>query len=64
MIAIIFLLKKFEQKLKTFLFEQNHLGLIVIDYLQLMQLTTNNYENRAQEISKITRNLKNLARGI
>ena len=27
-----------------------------------MQLTTNKYENRAQELSKITRNLKNLAR--
>ena len=54
--------KEIRTKLKTFLFEQNHLGLIVIDYLQLMQLTTNNYENRAQEISKITRNLKNLAR--
>lgn len=54
--------KEIRTKLKTFLFEQNKLGLIVIDYLQLMQLTTNNYENRAQEISKITRNLKNLAR--
>ncbi|HEX9763469.1 MAG TPA: replicative DNA helicase [Acidimicrobiia bacterium] len=36
------------------------LGLVVIDYLQLMQATTR--ENRQQEISEITRNLKNLAR--
>lgn len=36
------------------------LGLIVIDYLQLMQ--ANRAENRQQEISEISRNLKNLAR--
>ncbi len=36
------------------------LSLVVIDYLQLMQAS--NRENRQQEISEITRNLKNLAR--
>lgn len=36
------------------------LSLIVIDYLQLMEAS--NRENRQQEISEITRNLKNLAR--
>jgi replicative DNA helicase len=36
------------------------LSLVVIDYLQLMEAT--NRENRQQEISEITRNLKNLAR--
>ncbi len=36
------------------------LSLIVVDYLQLMQATSR--ENRQQEISEITRNLKNLAR--
>ena len=36
------------------------LGLVVVDYLQLMQATK--AENRVQEISEITRNLKNLAR--
>ena len=36
------------------------LSLIVVDYLQLMQGTAR--ENRQQEISEITRNLKNLAR--
>jgi replicative DNA helicase len=36
------------------------LSLIVVDYLQLME--SSNRENRQQEISEITRNLKNLAR--
>ena len=36
------------------------LGLVVVDYLQLMEAS--NRENRQQEISEITRNLKNLAR--
>lgn len=36
------------------------LSLVVVDYLQLMEAT--NRENRQQEISEITRNLKNLAR--
>ncbi len=42
--------------------EQN-LGLIVIDYLQLMQGNTRS-ENRQQEISEISRSLKALAREI
>ena len=33
---------------------------MVVDYIQLMQAT--NRENRQQEVSEITRNLKNLAR--
>jgi replicative DNA helicase len=37
------------------------LDLIVIDYMQLMQLT-NNSENRATELSEISRSLKALAR--
>lgn len=49
-------------KLKTFLFEQNKIGLIIIDYLQLMQIKTNTSDNRAQELSQVTRSLKNLAR--
>ncbi|MFB3109709.1 MAG: replicative DNA helicase, partial [Acidimicrobiia bacterium] len=36
------------------------LSLVVVDYLQLME--SPNRENRQQEISEITRNLKNLAR--
>lgn len=39
------------------------LDLIVIDYLQLMQLSTRN-ENRQQEISEISRNLKGIAKDL
>lgn len=49
-------------KLKTMIFEQNKLGLIIIDYLQLMQDSKLKSENRAQELSQITRSLKNIAR--
>ena len=42
---------------------ENDLGLIVIDYLQLMQVPGNN-ENRATEISEISRSLKALAKEI
>lgn len=39
------------------------LGLIIIDYLQLLQGTTGkNSDNRVQEVSEISRNLKGLAR--
>jgi len=41
--------------------EQKGLGLVVIDYLQLMQ-TGNKTENRATEISEISRSLKALAK--
>jgi replicative DNA helicase len=40
---------------------EHGLGLIVIDYLQLMQVPGNS-ENRATEISEISRNLKGLAK--
>ena len=40
---------------------KHDLGLIVVDYLQLMQSGTSS-ENRATEISEITRSLKALAR--
>lgn len=42
---------------------EDGLGLIIIDYLQLMSLG-GNVENRATELSTITRNLKNLAKEI
>ena len=41
--------------------EHGQLGLIVLDYLQLMQ-TGNSSENRATEISEISRSLKSLAK--
>ena len=49
-------------KIKTIIFEQNNVGLIIIDYLQLMQNSNSKTENRVQELSKITRSLKILAR--
>ena len=41
--------------------EQGQLGLIVVDYLQLMQVPGSN-ENRTAEISEISRSLKGLAK--
>ncbi len=41
--------------------EQGQLGLIVIDYLQLMQIP-NSKENRTTEVSEISRSLKGLAK--
>ena len=49
-------------KIKTILFEQNKIGLIIIDYLQLMQYTKLKTDNRVQELSQITRALKNISR--
>ncbi len=40
----------------------NQLGLIVVDYIQLMSSVDGNGENRATEISEISRNLKSLAK--
>ena len=51
-----------QSKIKTILFEQGQIGLIIIDYLQLMQNPRSKIENRVQEISIITRALKNIAR--
>lgn len=49
-------------RLKTILFEQNKIGLVIIDYLQLMQTPQSKIETRVQELSQITRFLKNMAR--
>jgi replicative DNA helicase len=49
-------------KIKTILFEQNQIGLVIIDYLQLMQNSTFSTNNRVQELSYITRALKSIAR--
>lgn len=51
-----------QSKIKTILFEQGKLGVIIIDYLQLMQNPKSKMENRVQELSVITRALKNIAR--
>ena len=49
-------------KIKTILFEQNEIGLVIIDYIQLMQNSKLKTENRVQELSQITRSLKTIAR--
>ena len=49
-------------KIKTLISEHTNIGLIVIDYVQLMQSLKLQNENRAQELSQITRSLKNIAR--
>lgn len=49
-------------RIKTILFEQNEIGLIIIDYIQLMTNSKYKTENRVQELSKITRSLKMIAR--
>jgi len=49
-------------KIKTILLEQGQLGLVIIDYLQLMQGLNLKQQNRVQELSQITRELKGLAR--
>ena len=50
-----------KMKIKKVIFEQNQIGLVIIDYLQLMQNIQSKNENRVQELSQITRSLKNLA---
>lgn len=49
-------------KVKKLILEQTKIGLIVIDYLQLMQNSTVKIESRVQELSLITRTLKTIAR--
>ena len=49
-------------KLKAILLKQSEIGIVIIDYLQLME--TSNFErgNRTQELTYITRSLKNLSK--
>ena len=49
-------------KVKNLIFEQTKIGIIIIDYLQLMQNSKIEQENRVQELSLITRGLKTIAR--
>ena len=49
-------------KIRTIIFDHSNLGLIVIDYLQLIQSSNLKNENRVQELSQMTRTLKNIAR--
>ena len=54
--------QQIRSEIKTILLEQKTIGLVVIDYLQLMQALNFKQGNRVQELSQITRDLKNLAR--
>ena len=49
-------------KIKTIILEQSQIGLVIIDYLQLMQNSSFQTGNRVQELSQITRSLKIIAR--
>ena len=49
-------------KVQKIVFEQKNIGLIIIDYLQLMQNSKMQSDNRVQELSQITRGLKSIAR--
>ena len=49
-------------KIKKIIFEQGNIGLIVIDYLQLLLNSKIKSENRVQELSQITRSLKAIAK--
>ena len=49
-------------KTQRIFFEQKMIGLIVIDYLQLVESPRTYSDNRVEELSKITRSLKNIAR--
>jgi len=55
-------IQNIRSKIKTIIFEQNQVGLVIIDYLQLMQNSSLKTETRVQELSQITRSLKILAR--
>ncbi|MGQ0742142.1 MAG: replicative DNA helicase [Alphaproteobacteria bacterium] len=41
---------------------EKHIGMIVIDYLQLVEPTNRRYDSRVQEVSEITKGLKTLAK--
>jgi replicative DNA helicase len=55
-------IQNIRSKIKKILFEQTQIGLIIIDYLQLMEISKLKTENRVQELSQITRTLKAVAR--
>jgi len=55
-------IQNIRSKLKTIIFRYNEIGLVIVDYLQLMQNSKSKPESRVQELSQITRSLKTLAR--
>ena len=55
-------IQEIRSKVKKLLFDETKIGLIIIDYLQLMQNPNFISDNRVQELSRITRSLKIIAR--
>ena len=55
-------ISEIRSKIRGLIFDEMKIGLIIIDYLQLMQNLNSSSENRVQELSKITRSLKAIAR--
>lgn len=49
---------------KLIISEKFNIKLIIIDYLQLIQINNSDYENRTQELSYITRQLKIIAKNL
>ena len=49
-------------KIKDILFEKSKIGLVIIDYLQLIESSSSKTENRVQQLAGITRSLKTIAR--
>lgn len=49
-------------KIKSIIFDQGKIGLVIIDYIQLMQNNESKTGNRVEEIAYVTRSLKILAR--
>ena len=55
-------IQEIRSKIKRVILEQRQIGLVIIDYLQLMQSLDFKQGSRVQELSQITRYLKNLAK--
>ena len=55
-------IQELQSKIRSILFNHDNLGLIVIDYLQLIQNSNSKNENRVQELAEITRSLKIISR--
>ena len=55
-------IQEIRAKIQKIIFEQNQIGLIIVDYLQLMETSKSQSDNRVQELSQLTRSLKSIAR--
>ena len=55
-------IKDIRSKIQMIILEQSQIGLIIIDYLQLIQTSILKNNSRVHELSKITRDLKIIAR--